>query len=252
MDAKQRRRYEMLLRLRDFGMTHRELFATSPLAQEAFESLNSAVDELTATDLVKLSASASARANRQAVARKTLTELLLKVTQLARVLRARGKDLPRFDLPESRSDQMLLTAARQFAQDAAAFDADFAGHGLGPKAIADATFAFDTALRDRGMKRADHTAARTRIQDLLSAVVLDVRRLDLIVESQLANNTPLLAVWREARRVLSARTGRSTGAGTSETPSPEPAVPVEPSIPASAGDQPAPATVIEMPQRRAA
>ena len=42
MDVKQTRQYEMLLRLRDFGKTNSALFAASPVAQEAFGSLDSA------------------------------------------------------------------------------------------------------------------------------------------------------------------------------------------------------------------
>ena len=81
MNATERRQYEMLLRLRDFSNTHSDLFASSPVAQEAFAAVNTAIDELTATDLLKLSASVQARADRKAIARRALTELLMKVIE---------------------------------------------------------------------------------------------------------------------------------------------------------------------------
>ena len=96
MNATERRQYEMLLRLRDFSNTHHDLFGQSTVAQEAFASVNTAIDELTATDLIKLSASVSARADRKAMARRALTELMMKVGQLARVLQARGQETTLF------------------------------------------------------------------------------------------------------------------------------------------------------------
>jgi len=253
----------MLLRLRDFSNTHRDLFASSPVAQEAFAAVNTAIDELTTTDLLKLSASVSARADRKAIARRALTELLMKVSELSRVLRAQGKDVPAFALPASRSDQGLLTAARQFARDAASFEEAFSGYGIGSKVIADATAAFETATRDRGMNRADHTAARTRIHDLLAAAILNVRRLDLIVDSQLADNNAIRAVWKQARRVESARGPRGVRTVDSAPPVTAPAAPdavgggtaeaaVKSTTAATPDQSPAPAKVIETPSSEAA
>ena len=252
MNATDRRQYEMLLRLRDFSSTHRDLFAGSAVAQEAFASLTSAIDELTATDLLKVSASVSARADRKAAARKTLIEVLVKVSTLGRVLRARGQELPAFAMPASKSDQSLLTTGRQFARDAAPFDPEFSSRGIGPKVIADATDAFDAATRDRGMKRADHTAAQTRIRDLLAAAMLDVRNLDLIVDNELADHNAVRAVWKQARRVESTRASR--GAATAGSESPAAANPPANGAPVTAETSNAPtlATVVEMPARDAA
>jgi hypothetical protein len=270
MNAHERRQYETLLRLRDFGQTNRDLFAASPVAQEAFASVSSAIDELTATDLLKMSASVSARADRKLIARRTLSELLVKVGQFVRVLRARGQNAPPFLLPAVRSDQDLLTTARQFVRDAAPFDAEFSAHGVGPAVIAAAAAALETAVRDRGLKQADGTAARTRIRDLLAAAFLDVRRLDLIVDKELADdNNPLREVWKQARRVQRARGPRGSGTGEIPVPSPtpSPAPPPTDDAPvageaidvshvegaaASDVDAPKAATVIHMPSREAA
>jgi hypothetical protein len=212
MNAKETRQYEMLLRVRDFGNAHRELFAGSSVAQQAFAAVGRAIDDLTATDMRKMSASISARAGRKTAAREALTDVLLKVSQLVKVLRARGQTTPPFELPESRGDQALLTAGRQFARDAAALEAEFTGHGMAPTHIAGITAAFEEATRDRGMSRADHTAARTRIQELVSSALLEVRRLDLIIDNELAGDKVIEAVWKQVRRVDDPRRPRTTGA----------------------------------------
>ena len=251
MEETKRKRYEMLLRLRDFDKTHSHLFESSPVAQEAFASVNAAIDELTRTDLLKMSASASARADRLARARKAISDLLLKVSQLARVLREGGMEVTALDLPESRSDQTLLTAARQFAQDTAPFAAEFDGHGIGPKALAESIAAFDKALHDRGMKKADHSAARLRIGELIATALRDVRRLDLMLEGILADNPVVRALWKSARRVTGPRGPRSDEEAVTDTSSPTPPPAADTPVPAAV-DAPRPATVIEMPSREAA
>jgi len=256
MKAIERRQYEMLLRLRNFGNTHRDLFQAAPVALEAFDSINAAINELTVTDLLKESASASARADRKVIAKKALMEMLTNVCQLVRVLRGRGQDVPGFALPVSRSDQALLTAGRQFAQEAAAFEKEFSGHGVGPAAIAESTATFEKAANDRGMKRADHIAAKTRIHELLGSAILDVRALDLIVNKELSGNSPLQAVWKHARRVEDPRVSRSAAESidTAHAPAPEPAPEPIAEVPEQSTTDEAPkgATVIEMPSRTAA
>jgi hypothetical protein len=209
MNTKQTRQYEMLLRVRDFGNTHGDSFAASSMAKQAFAAIGSAIDELAAADVKKRSSGQAARAERAIAASSALTDLLTSVSHLARVLRASGRTMPPFEMAESRSDQTLLTTARQFATDAAAFDAEFTGHGVGPAQINACAAAFDAVLRDRGTGRADHTAARVRIQEVLSAALLDASRLDLIVDSECAGDPVIRSVWKQARRVESTRGPRS-------------------------------------------
>ena len=106
--------------------------------------------------------------------------------------------------------------------------------------------------------------------DLLAAAFLDVRRLDLIVDKELADdNNPLREVWKYARRVQRPRGPRSGSGdvtGSSTTPAPTP-TPTDDSLAAGevrgvsevAGvtatevvDAPKAATVIQMPSREAA
>jgi hypothetical protein len=229
MDGIQRRQYEMLLRVRDFGNTHRHLFPEASVAAQTFAAVSATIDDLTATDLMKMSASLSARADRKAAARKALTDLLVKVTQLGKVLRARGRTTPVFELPASRSDQTLLTSARQFAQDAAPLAADFAAHGMPAPKIAETAAAFEAVMRDRGMSRSDHTAARTRIRELLSTALVEARRLDLIVDNELAADKVIQAVWKQARRVEDPRGPRGASPADPMAPAFEPPAPAMPS-----------------------
>jgi hypothetical protein len=206
MHAVQRRQYEMLMRLRDFGHGQRLLFAASPTAVEAFGAVSATIDELTAADLLMRSVSVAARANHKAAARKALIALLVKVGKLARVLEARGHAIPPFRRPASKSDHVLLTLARQFARDAAACE-EFGRHGIGAARITATADAFDAATRDRSRKQADTIAARARIRQLLASAALAARRLDVIVHFMVTDDV-LRAVWTRVRRVENPRCRR--------------------------------------------
>lgn len=218
MNGIERRQYEMLVRVRNFGNTHRALFDASPVAQQTFQAIGAAIDEVAITDMKKMSASASARAGRKLKARRAVIELLQKVSQLARNLRAEGRTLPPFDLPASKSAVALLTAGRQFAVDAAPLEADFGGHGMGAAHIGNITTAFEAAVNDQGMSRGEHVAARARIHDLLTAAIRGARRLDLIVGNDLGHDNPVQAEWKQLRRLADPRGPR---AGEAETPTPQ-------------------------------
>jgi hypothetical protein len=209
MNANERRQYEMLLRVRDFGNNYSASFSQSGAAQQTFAAVNRLLGDLTDTATRKMSASLAARATRKRAARKALTDLLLKSSQLAKLLRGQRRTTPPFELPRSRSDQALLTAGRQFARDAAALDPEFTAHGMPVKLLADTTAAFEAAVRDRGMSRSDHTAAAARIRELLAEAVNEARRLDLIVSNELAGDTVVEAVWKQARRVEDTRGPRT-------------------------------------------
>lgn len=215
MNTLETRQYEMLLRVRDFGTTHRDRFPDPGVAREAFAALAVAIEGLAAADVAGRSASAAARSDRKTAAGKVLGDLLLKAGQTARVLRARGHSMPAFEVP--RTNHAMLSAARQFARDATPVEAAFVAHGIAPGSITEAATAFETAMRDRGMSRAELLAARTRIRELFATALDQVRTLDVVIRNELASDKAIHAVWQRARRV-DARRPRS--ASLTDTPAP--------------------------------
>jgi hypothetical protein len=99
MTGIERRRYEMLVRVRNFGQTHASLFASSPAVQKTFALLDATINELTTTDGRKLAAKTSARGDRKAVARRALKDLLTRVSLLSKNLSAEGRPMPALELP---------------------------------------------------------------------------------------------------------------------------------------------------------
>ena len=65
MNTRERRQYEMLVRVRDFGDSFGGRFPTSSVARENFAAVAAAIKELDAQDVAHMAASLSARAERK-------------------------------------------------------------------------------------------------------------------------------------------------------------------------------------------
>lgn len=193
MHRTDRRRYEMLARVRDFGTTHAHLFPESSPAQQAFAVVNAAIDELEHHDVAETSASLAARATRKQQAREMLRERLLLLGRTAKVLpTANVAFKAQFALPDSGNDALLLTVARRCVQRAGEMASQFTTYGRPESFLRDITELiqrFEVALRDRGMSRDQFVAARTGIKQALASALKAVGELDVS------------EVWRKSRRI---------------------------------------------------
>src|SRR6478735_5318698 len=187
----QRRPYEMLVRVRDFGTIYRGLFPESSRASKAFAAVASAVQAIETSDVTETSASVSARATRKQAARRALYERLVLVAKTAQVLPVEPGFKAHFTIPSSRNDQGLLTTARQCVQRSATEAAQFVEHGMPANFPDDLTAlieAFEKAVRDRGMSRDQLVAAKAGIQEALANGFTAVGQLEVIVANHLAAN----------------------------------------------------------------
>ena len=236
MKLTDRRRYDMLMRVREFGVNFGHLLPESTLARQALATIDEAVGQVPVLD--QAATSASVAATRKATARRALVDLLVKVEQTSRVLAVANPGLkPRFELSESLGDRRLLSIARQFASDAAAEAAEFVAHGMPTTFVVDLeqrTATFEATLRERGASREEQVAARTRIATSLAAALAAVRTLDVIVANHLASDPVTQAVWRRDRGVAYPHRSRKAVAApaptpiVSEPPAPEAVAPESP------------------------
>src|SRR5436190_12813015 len=164
MNTIERRRYEMLVRVRNFGDSHGHLFPESTVARESFTAVAAAIQELDTQDLRHMAASAAALLEHKTRARDALLSRLRAIGQTARVL---ANDAPgldqQFPVPTEPSDQRLLTTGRKFARDVEPLTTGFKAHGMPVTFVADLNGlvdGFDRALRDRGLGRETRRAAR--------------------------------------------------------------------------------------------
>jgi hypothetical protein len=230
MNVIETRQYEMLVRVRDFGDRYGHLFPTSSVARQNFDTVAAAVKELDAQELTHMAASVSARAERKTTAREALQARLHAISQTARVLAASVPGLDQqFQVPNSASDQTLLTTGRKFARDAEPLSSQFLAHGMPAAFVAELDAlvgSFERALRDRGVGREARRAARASTGAALSSGLAAVRSLSAIVTNHLRDDAVARTVWESARRIVYPERAKKRDA--TPEPAPAPVVPESP------------------------
>jgi hypothetical protein len=223
MKTTDRYRYEMLARVREFGMNYGHLFPETTHATPLFTRVADIVGRLEACDLTEARASGAARATRKASARGALVRLLTRLDDSSRVL---GGETPRlaarFDPRQRIRDHALLTLARQIAAECEPHAGEFIAHGLPASFRADLDqliAGFDATLRERETSKEERFAARQQIADLIQDGLKAVRTLDLLVSNHLESDVVTRAVWQRDRRVLYPRSHKRTVTGEASTPS---------------------------------
>jgi hypothetical protein len=225
-------RYTMLVRVREFGAAHRDLFPAAGTAGQLFGAISQAVDELGAHVATEAAGEDAAvqGATSKAAAREALWQAL---DTIARTARAFAVDTPGVDgafrLPSVRNDHEIATAARKFGEKAAPLKARFLAYGLPRTFLADlkaARDAFERATQDRFAARQTRAGAKAGIYTAIEAALLALTRLDAIVLNTLKGKPTLLAEWTTARRRAKVR------ARAEREPVPAEPTPATPAVPA--------------------
>jgi hypothetical protein len=231
------RKYNMLVRVRDFGAARADLFPPGSLGARTFAEIGAVVDRLNAS---VTSERAGRRAARQGVlskgaARAALRRALEAVSRTARGVALDTPDiLGKFQMPDTPRDHELTAAARQFADDAAPVAADFVAHGLPESFVADVQSAlatFERSVSNRALGRETHVGARADITAALDLAFETLQRLDAIVENRVGGDPSALAGWRLARNV--GRTPARGGGPAPAAPTPGPAGAAPPAAPST-------------------
>lgn len=228
-------RYRMLIRVREFGAAHRDLFPAAGPAGQLFASVSRAGDQLTTFIDEQAAGQGASRegAMSKAAARESLNQALDAIARTAPVLDTPGLG-GKFHLPSTRNDHELATAARKWLLDAVPLKAQFVACGLPKSFLTDlqATLdAFERATQDRLAARETSAAATAGIGTAMDLALAALTRLDPIVANTLRDEPTLLAAWATARRVPRVRAGANRERASS-IPG-VPAVPVGPAMPAA-------------------
>jgi hypothetical protein len=207
LTIKQRRRYDLFMRVDRFGRAHARAFPGGSVGCQLFAGLHESLSRLWGEFVAQAAGRSNARdgtANKTA-ARKSLYAALLAMNRTARALAIdqpglRGK----FRLPTQDSDAALVAAARRFAGDAKRWAPIFVAYGL-PAGFADdlraAVARFEQAIAERTASRRAHVMARAGIEAILADSFATIRRLDAIVVNVLGQDIAALGAWRRARRM---------------------------------------------------
>jgi hypothetical protein len=207
MNDQEVRRYQMFTRVRDFGTTNTASFQSSSMAGELFATVNSVVNELSGHAATKFSANNTLRqgTTTKAILRNELREDLIAISRTARaisVIKPGFED--KFRLPPNKNDQLLISAAKAFASDAAPFISDFISREM-PGDFLDELNAtiklFEKVVVDKNMGAEARLSARAAIDEAIDRGMDAVRQLDAIVKNKFSNDPVKLSAWASAKHI---------------------------------------------------
>lgn len=202
------RRFEMLTRVRDFGVEHASVFPTTSVAGKIFTDVSDAVDKLDRQAVSQFTGQGSSlegtqsKASARQALRDTLEHFTLTAQAIALANETDGLE-NQFRMPRT-GDQRLLTAAKAFLDEAAPLKADFIAHGMPETFLDDLSHqiedfehavAFHTVARET--RAASHYGMNAAMEQGLHAAV----RLDAVVKNSLRDDGEALAKWSIARHV---------------------------------------------------
>ena len=212
MNTTTRKRFEILLRVRDFGLAHASQFPAGSAGGEAFAALGALVAEVEQVTATQRSTTSSARQQTitRGVARDELLALLRAIRLTARVLAARTPGLAdKFRLPKGAGDQALLSTARAFAADAEGHRAEFVRLEMPADFLEDLArkiASFEGTIRERHRSLGVRVSSRATAGEMLRRGRQLVRELDAIVRNKYRADKAVLAEWESARHSAGGRT----------------------------------------------
>lgn len=215
MTGYERLRYEMFLRVRDFGVAHRHRFAAASMADDAFRTVEAAVAEIEAVAADAMLASGHSSV-RNAV-RRALWDRLTAIAPTARLIaRSRPSVGAAFRFCHQPADGVLVAASRAFLRDAPAVLDRFVEAGMRTSFLDELRASvdrFEQALAHQRAGRSRMAERRARLDTALARGLDAVLALDVIVANTLGSDPVTLAAWRHGRRMnRKAHTRPSRGA----------------------------------------
>lgn len=224
--------FEMLSRVRQFGLAHASRF---PAASRGRELLDLVGQHIGALENHSTTQAQHALAAREKTGQKVRTIKALRgmMVALSRTARSMSKDRPemqdKFRLPEAEGVQDMLATARAFVVEIAPLKDEFIARGMAASGMA-ATFLEDFGaliaeveanVDARVQKSAARVSATAAVKDTTQDARNAVRELDAIVRNLFADDRVAMAEWKSASRVEHA----SRRAETEETAAPPPPPP---------------------------
>ena len=209
MTKKEIRWYEMLVRVKEFGVAHVDLFPASSPGGQLFATIGAAVDNLRTHEVAQVAGSRDARQGTSAktAARDTLRDALVVVNRTARTVGAGTPGLPeKFRLPKTGGDQPLLATAKAIVEAAAPMRDQFVAHNLPATFLDDLSSTITTyeqGIKDHAKAKEAQVGARDNIRAGVAAALVAARRLDPVVVNRLKDDPGLLGEWKTARHVSS-------------------------------------------------
>lgn len=201
MLKRQRRKFEMFLRVRDFFNAHKANFPAESVGGGLFAALLLVIEQIEqlAAEKISVVGEVAQAIDIKGDAKDLVEALLQNIADMAATMAYEINGFEeKFRMVRNRSALNLISAGRAFAADAAEYQADFIRYGLADDFISELTAATD-ALEAAYGETDDSTQERIGKNAAFVPLIKDgmekVRRLDPIVKIKYRNDAANLTAW---------------------------------------------------------
>lgn len=204
MTTQERVRYEMLSRVHDFGIAHKERFPESSSAGQAFAIVAKAIEAIDTHAVSKLMSVREGR-REQAARRKIIRSRMRAIARTSRGVRTASGAVLGLQMPRRMSDVAVLAAARAFVSEGEAHQTQLEALGLRANCLSELRTAADdlgAALAERRAGRTGVAIAQAGIRDALGLGLNAARTLDIVMANAFESDPVTFAGWQRARRVV--------------------------------------------------
>lgn len=205
MNDMERRRYNMLVRVRDFGAENAGDFPASSVGGANFAVVGTVIGELEQSGAAQMSGAAQQSTTQKAAARAGLREDLQAINRTANALALDNAGLDdKFRMPRGDNDQTLLAAARTFLAEAAPHKKDFTDYGLPADFLTELQAdieAFEQAATDKSTATGARVEATAAIDAAIQTGMTAVKKLDAVVSNKYRDDAGKLAAWTSVSHV---------------------------------------------------
>lgn len=203
MDTQQQKRFNMFLRVQQFGVEHAGIFADNTYGGRLFVEIGQIVADMVRGVAGQNEGEKRAAVNKLTKAKKALVEDLQAIARTGQTMTNEIPELVgKFKLVTPLSNADLLGTARAFAGFAEPYRANFIERNLPANFLEDleADIAvFEAALRDRIAVFNQRTAASRAVRTGAKKGMDSVKQLDAVVRNTFRGNQVKLDEWKRAR-----------------------------------------------------
>jgi hypothetical protein len=218
MNYQETKQFEMLSRIRDWGLKHKHIFRPESMGRQTLEFIVSEVAELRRLSAEQTKGLSDARrfARSRAKAREALWDFVKRIHRTSIYISENSPRFTRFRLPRAERDLALLGTARAYLLTATPLAAEFIAYEMPEDFIAALQRAIgdlEGAIREQSEAKRSHMSATRGIHARLAKAVVAVKRMHIIIRNRVPDET-IIRAFERASRVENLRR-RAQGGSTS-------------------------------------
>ncbi|MBX7173556.1 MAG: hypothetical protein K1X72_21490 [Pyrinomonadaceae bacterium] len=216
MNYHERNRYNMFIKVRQYGTDNIVDFPLGSVGSANFETINSVLLRLDELAAIQTGGYGEVRVSyvSKDTAREDLRESVSYISRTAKALEYEFAGISeQFRLPRGSNDQKLIATAKAFVTAIGTHQADFIRYGLATNFVDELTdhiAAFEATLNAPASARGTHVEATAEIGQLIKQGMNAVRILDTVVKNVYRNNVGKLAAWTTASNIETVTRNRET------------------------------------------